>query len=126
MRPEERCGGVGGQVGEGVAVFLGQARAVLLNFRRYKIGFMCDIKSFFHQIRVDPRDVDAFRYLWFADERMEKSVMMRFLSHVFGSGASSIVTSYVLRHHAHVIRDRYPQNVFEMIYSNFYVDDGSG
>ena len=51
---------------------------------------------------------------------------MRFLSHVFGSGASSIVTSYVLRHHAHVIKDRYPHKVFDMIFSRFYVDDGSG
>ena len=99
---------------------------VLLNFRAHKVAFMTDIKGFFHQIRVDPRDVDVFRYLWFADAKMEKAVMMRFLSHVFGSGASSIVTSYVLRHHAHVIKDRYPPNVFEMIFSNFYVDDGSG
>ena len=99
---------------------------VLLNFRTHRIAFMTDICSFFHQIRVDPRDVNAFRYLWFSDESMKKAVMMRFLSHVFGSGASSIVTSYVLRHHAYAIKDKYPPNVHEMILSRFYVDDGSG
>ena len=99
---------------------------VLLNFRTKKIAFMCDIVSFFHMVRVDPRDVDAFRYLWFTDRSMNEVVTMRFLSHVFGSGASSVITSYVLRHHAHAIKEKYPPNVFDMILSHFYVDDGSG
>ena len=99
---------------------------VLLNFRKWKVAFMTDIKAFFHQVRIDERDLDVFRYFWFADESMQQAVLYRFLSHVFGSGASSVVTCYVLRHHAETIKHLFPDNVYQMIRHAFYVDDGSG
>ena len=99
---------------------------ILLNFRRDKVAFMTDIGAFFHQVRVDERDSDVFRYFWFADEKMDQAVLYRFLSHVFGAGASSVVTCYVLRHHAETIKELFPDNVYQMIRHSFYVDDGSG
>ena len=51
---------------------------------------------------------------------------MLFLSHVFGSAASSIVTSYVLRHHAERIKPDFSEAVYDWIRNRFYVDDGTG
>ena len=79
---------------------------------------MNDIKSFFHQVRVDERDVDAFRFPWFADEDMEFARMMAFLSHVFGSAASSIVTAYVLRYHAEKIKPDFLPAVYCLLYTS--------
>ena len=99
---------------------------ILLSFRTKKIAFMMDIQKFFHQVLVDERDQDAFRYLWFEDESMSSTKTLRFKAHIFGSGASSLVTSFVLRYHAEKIKDDYPNNVYETIRDQIYVDDGSG
>ena len=69
---------------------------ILLNFRIHRYAFMTDIKDFFHQIRVHPKDVKAFRYLWFADESMKTAVVELFFAHIFGSAASSGVSSFTL------------------------------
>ena len=47
-------------------------------------------------------------------------------SHVFGSSASTIVSSYTLRHHAEQMRQRILHATYDMIRNRFYVDDGSG
>ena len=99
---------------------------VLMKFRLYKIGLMTDIKAFFHNVRVHPEDADTFRYMWFTDKSMREAVVMLFLAHIFGSVSSSLVTSYVLRHHAEKIKPDFPENVYEMLRHAFYVDDGSG
>ena len=54
--------------------------------------------------------------------------ILRFFSQVFGSGASSLITAYVLRHHSQIIKElgMFPDNVVDMIADVFYVDDGNG
>ena len=99
---------------------------IIMQFRTKKVAFMCDICAFFHQVHVDPRDADVFRYFWFRDEELKEIDLYRFKAHIFGSGASSVVTSFVLRHHAERIKHNYPKNVHETIRHFFYVDDGSG
>ena len=75
---------------------------------------------------VEEKDKAVFRYLWFADETMEKVRVKAFLAHIFGSAASSCVTSFTLRHHADSLKEFFPENVVDCIRSNFYVDDGQG
>ena len=99
---------------------------ILMRFRQWKIAFMCDIKAFFHQIRVHPDDADLFRFFWFKDRTLREAILNLFLSHVFGSQSSSFVTSFTVRKHAEVIRPKYPYNVYDLIRFGFYVDDGSG
>ena len=60
--------------------------------------FTTDITAFFHQVMIDKRDRAVFRYLWFEDETMQKVRVKAFLAHIFGSAASSCVTSFTLRH----------------------------
>ena len=97
---------------------------ILMNARKWKYVLMNDIRAFFHQVRVDERDVDVFRFPWFADETMRFAILLAFLAHIFGSGASSIVTAYVLRHHAEVIKPLFSYAVYDWIRRRFYVDDG--
>ena len=99
---------------------------ILMRFRQWKIAFMCDIKAFFHQIRVHPDDADLFRFFWFKDRSLRLAILNLFLSHVFGSLSSSFVTGFTVRHHAEVIRPYYPSNVYNFIHHGFYVDNGSG
>ena len=53
-------------------------------------------------------------------------VVKHFKSHVFGSGASSCITSYTTRHLAERIRPFFPDNISEAIRKRLYVDDGHG
>ena len=87
---------------------------------------MTDISAYFHQVLIDERDADVFRYFWFADQSMETYKTLRFNAHIFGSGASSLVTSFILRYHAERIKSLFPQNVYDTIKNKIYVDDGSG
>ena len=99
---------------------------ILHNFRAEPIAFMTDIAAFFHNIFVDERDADVFRYFFFADESMDRIEEKRFKGHIFGSAASSVVTSYVIRHHAQKIRSRYPKEIYDLLRHFIYVDDLSG
>ena len=62
---------------------------ILMRFRQWKIASMCDIKAFFHQVRVHPDDADLFRFLWFKDQSLCLAIIYLFLSHVYGSLFSS-------------------------------------
>ena len=37
---------------------------VLTRFRKNKVALVADVKAMFHQIKVDPRDQNALRFLW--------------------------------------------------------------
>ena len=66
---------------------------VLMNFRINRVAFMMDIAAFFHQVLVDKKDADAFRFFWWANKECILMILNKFLAHIFGSGASSCVTS---------------------------------
>ena len=98
---------------------------IIMRFRTKRIAFMMDIASFFHQILVDEKDVNVFRYLWFTDKTLTKTKIMRFKANIFGSISSSIIAAYTLRHHAEVVKDDYSEETYEVIKENIYVDDAS-
>ena len=54
----------------GTPNLLNSLPGILLKFRTHKVAFMTDIQSYFHQVLVDERDVNAFRYFWFEDKSM--------------------------------------------------------
>ena len=99
---------------------------ILLNFRVPRVAITADIESFFHNVLVDLLDADAFRYFWFKDDKFDEVKLLRFLAHVFGSGASSFVTSFVLRYHAELLKSTLTPDVYEAIRHKFYVDDFTG
>jgi len=46
--------------------------SVLLRFRQGKVAFTGDIKSMFFQVKVDPRDCDSLRFLWWSSNDLSK------------------------------------------------------
>ena len=92
---------------------------ILTRFREHPIAFMTDICGFFHNIRVDERDREVFRYLWFKDEGCREMFIKQFLLRIFGAGSSLVVTSFVLRYHADKIRHFFPDNVWQMLRKSF-------
>ena len=71
--------------------FLNTLVGVILRFRRKEIVISADIKNFFNQIELDPRDASVMRYA---------------------------VANFVLRLHAEKIRNLFPENVYEAILSS--------
>ena len=99
---------------------------VVMNFCSNKIAFMTDIAAFLHNVFVDEKDADVFHYFFFADENMDRIVEKRFKGHIFGSAAFSIVTSFVMRHHAEKMRPYISESVYNTMRHFIYVDDLSG
>ena len=105
---------------------LNDALGIIIRTRSHRIMFTTDITNFYYRVRVDPKDVNVFRYFWFDDTNCKTFSARRFNSHIFGGKGSSIVTSFILRWHAEKIKHKYPPNVYIVIVKNTYVDDGTG
>ena len=99
---------------------------ILKRFGKQPITFMTDISALFHNIHVDKRDRQVFRYLWFKDETCREMFIKQFLSHIFGPGSSTVVTAFVLRYHADKICPFFPDNVWRTMRKNIYMDDCAG
>ena len=106
--------------------FIEDSRRFILRAMAFRILFTTDIAACFYRVLVDKRDVNVFRYFWFDNEQMTEFSMRRFNSHIFGSRASSAVSSFVLRHHADKIEGKYGPVVADIIRSLRYVDDMFG
>ena len=96
---------------------------VLMRFRRNPVAVSADIKAFFHQIMVADEDVAALRFLFFENEKMDKIIELESLVHIFGASSSPPVANFTLKHHAQKVREKYGEEVFNMIMQQFYVDN---
>ena len=97
---------------------------VLNRFRQESIALVSDIEAMFHQVRVDPRDHDAVRFLWWPDDDVrQQPVEYRMEVHLFGSTSSPSVTSISLRKTAQDNVSDFGHEVIDTVLQNFYVDD---
>ena len=97
--------------------------SVLFKFRQKRFTLTGDIQDFFYQVECDPLDRPALRCMWWNDENMSETVIYEALVHIFGATSSPTVAHFVLRHHAKIIKDKYPPNVAWAILNLMYVDD---
>lgn len=62
---------------------------VLSRFRQETVGLAADIQSMFHQVRVEPKDCDALRFLWWpGGDLSAELVEYRMMKHLFGATSS--------------------------------------
>ena len=87
---------------------------VLIRFRLEPVAVMSDIKQIFHQVRVDPNDNDAFRFLWWSDGD---------LVHLFGATPSPSCASYAIKKSATDNQGEFDIQTTDTLNRNFYVDD---
>lgn len=97
---------------------------VILRFRTEPIGIMADVKSVFHQVRVDKSDVDFLCFLWWPqgnNGQTPKEYCL--LVHIFGAVSSPSCAVFVLQKTATDNENCFPSQVAETVQCNFYVDD---
>ena len=97
---------------------------VLVRFRQEPVALSSDIEAMFHQVMVDPKDVDALRFLWWPDDDLSKRpVEYRMTVHLFGSTSSPSCASFGLRKTAQDNAGDFSHEVIDTVLRNFYVDD---
>ena len=57
---------------------------VLLRFRNYRVVFSADIEAMYHQVRVNPDNAHALRFLWLDVNSDGKPDTYQMLVHIFG------------------------------------------
>ena len=71
---------------------------VLMRFREERVAVVADIESMFHQVKVDPRDCDALRFLWWStDDLTQPPEEYKMIVHVFAATSSPSCTSFCLK-----------------------------
>ena len=97
---------------------------VLTRFRRQPIAFISDVEAMFHQVRVQPSDRDALRFLWWKDGDLDsppKEYKMNV--HLFGSASSPSCSNFALKRTAADNAAHFDDQTIETVQRNFYVDD---
>ena len=97
---------------------------VLTRFRQEPIAFISDIEAMFHQVRVQPSDRDALRFLWWKDGDLNsppKEYKMNV--HLFGSASSPSCSNFALKKTAADNTAHFDDQTIETVQRNFYVDD---
>ena len=97
---------------------------VLLRFRQEHIAVIGDIKAMFHQILVDPKDVDTLRFLWWPNNDLTlPPADCQILVHPFGATSSPSIAGFVLRKAACENVTKADPVTVQTVHRNFYVDD---
>ena len=95
---------------------------ILLRNRLKMLCITGDIQKAFLQIKVDPRDRDALRLLWYENLDSRTVRQYRFTRVIFGSGPSPYILGATLQKHVRQYADKYPSTADELL-KNTYVDD---
>ena len=92
---------------------------------RNRLNFLCitgDIQKAFLQIKVDSKDRDALRVLWYENLDSRTFLQYRFTRVIFGSGPSPYILGATLQKHVSQYAEKYPTTTDELL-KNTYVDD---
>lgn len=96
---------------------------VLSCFRQETVGLTADIQSMFHQVRVEPKDYDALRFLWWLGGDLSgELVEYRMVKHIFGATPSPSVVNLCLKKTA-MMAEQQDSGIVNVIDSNMYFDD---
>ena len=96
---------------------------VLSRFRQEAVGLTADIQSMFHQVRVEPKDCDAVRFLWWpGGDLSSEPVEYRMVKHIFGATSSQSVVNFCLKKTA-MMEVQQDSEVANVIDRNIYVDN---
>ena len=97
---------------------------VLMRFREENVAVVSDIESMFHQVRVDPSDCDALRFLWWQNGDLTSPPdEYKMVVHVFGATSSPSCTSFCLRKTVEDNESEFSAEIVNTVRRNFYVDD---
>ena len=97
---------------------------VLTRFRKNKVALAADVKAMFYQIKVNPRDQNALRFLWWNKGDLYKEPKVyKMVVHPFGATSSPSCANFCLKQTAREFGHLYPSMISGAVLHNFYVDD---
>ena len=97
---------------------------VLTRFRKNKVALVADVRAMFHQIKVDPRDQNALRFLWWNKGDLYKELKVyKMVVHPFGATSSPSCANFCLKQTAREFGHLYPSMISGAVLHNYYVDD---
>ena len=97
---------------------------VLCRFRQEHVALVADVESMYHQVCVDPKDIDALRFLWFPNGDLSKEPEeYQMVVHLFGGIWSACCANFALKRTALDNASKFDAIVARTIDKNFYVDD---
>ena len=102
-------------------------RGVIIRFRRYEVGYCCDIKAMYNNFEIPAEDRDYLRFFWFKNNDPEQDlVQYRPIGHIFGARSSPAVAMYGLKWIAHQAcqMGTLSEDAVRFDDQSFYVDDG--
>ena len=77
---------------------------VLVRNRLKSIALTANVKQAFHQILIDPKDRDAFRFFWISDLDEKSLVILRLTRVPFGSGPNPFIVGATLGEHLKTLK----------------------
>ncbi|XP_020609697.1 uncharacterized protein LOC110048242 [Orbicella faveolata] len=96
---------------------------VLSRFRQETVGLIAEIQSMFHKVRVEPKDCDALRFLWWpGGDLSAELVEYRMVKHVFGVTSSPSMVNVCLKKTA-MMEEEQNTYIANVINRNMYVYD---
>ena len=96
---------------------------MLSHFCQETVGLTADIQSMFHQVRVEPKDCDALRFLWWSEGDFSvELVEYRMVKQIFAATLSPHVVNFCLKKTA-MMEEQQNSEVANVIDRNMYVDD---
>ena len=97
---------------------------VLIRFRQEQVAIVADIEGMFHQVRVDPKDCDALRFLWWTNgDLKEEPEEYRMKKHIFGAASSPSCANLCLKKTTTLEQEKFDPETVRTVDRNFYVDD---
>ena len=97
---------------------------VLIRFRQEPIAVVADIRAMFYQVLVDPKDFDAFRFLWWENHNLNTTpTEYRMVKHVFGATSSPSIANFCVKKTVSSFGQEFEAEVVETVNRNMYVDD---
>ena len=95
---------------------------VLLRNCLKSITLTADVEQAFHQIWIDKKDGDAFRFHWISDFDTQRIITLRLTRAPFGSAPSPFILGGTLGEHFNSQQKEYPETIAELKKS-LYVND---
>ena len=104
--------------------FTNKLVGVLIRFRQECIALSSDVEGMFHQVKVDPKDWNALRFLWwpgadFSSPPGEYQMQV----HLFGATSSQSCAAFALRKTAQDYGAEFDEETVNTLNKNIYVDD---
>ncbi len=104
--------------------FTNKLVGVLIRFRQERIALSSDVEGMFHQVKVDPKDWNALRFLWwpgadFSSPPGEYQMQV----HLFSATSSPSCAAFALRKTAQDYGAEFDEETVNTLNKNIYVDD---